>query len=82
MIFKKIHFPIFVVLVLSIFISCNKKIENPKNENHNLSVEKAVSFYNKQDYDSAYYYFYKASDACSEIEKERKVYENYQKENS
>lgn len=77
MIFKKIHFPIFIVFVSSIFISCNKEIENPKNENYNLNVEKAFSFYDKQEYDSAFYYFYKAKDACSDQEKERKVYALY-----
>jgi len=77
MIFKKIHFPIFILIVFSFFISCNKKIENPKNEKYSLNVTKALSFYDKQDYDSAYYYFYKAKDACSNQEKERKVYALY-----
>jgi signal transduction histidine kinase len=77
MIFKKVHFPIFIVIAFSIFISCNKKIENPINEKYSLNVKKAFLFYDKQEYDSAYYYFYKANDACSDQEKERRVYALY-----
>ncbi|MBC7525176.1 MAG: hypothetical protein H7239_12145 [Flavobacterium sp.] len=77
MILKKIHFPILIYIVFSFFISCNKKIENPKNEKYSLNLNKAFSFYYKQEFDSAYYYFYKAKETCSDKEKERKVYALY-----
>lgn len=77
MILKRFYFPIFIIVVFSIFISCNKKIDNPKNEKYSLNINKALVFDGKQELDSAYYYFYKAKEACSDQEKERMVYALY-----
>jgi signal transduction histidine kinase len=63
--------------VFSIFSSCNKKIDNPKNEKYSLNISKALAFNDKQELDSAYYYFYKAKEVCSDQEKERMVYALY-----
>ena len=77
MILKRFYFPIFIIVVFSIFISCNKKIDNPKNEKYSLNISKALAFNDKQELDSAYYYFYKAKEVCSDQEKERMVYALY-----
>lgn len=77
MILKRFYFPIFIIVVFSIFSSCNKKIDNPKNEKYSLNISKALAFNDKQELDSAYYYFYKAKEVCSDQEKERMVYALY-----
>jgi len=76
MIFKKIHFPIFSAIAFIVFISCVKK-ENIKNEEYSSNVTKGLSFYDKQEFDSAFYYFYKAKETCSNQEKEKIVYALY-----
>lgn len=81
MIFKKIQFPIFILLLICSIsiISCSKN-QNKKlvleNEYDNLRL-KGYSFYENQEFDSAFYYFYKAKAVCNTSDKKRIAYALY-----
>ena len=77
MIFKKIHFPIFILLFIFSLSSCNENIKtHPKDEYVNLRT-KGLALYENQNFDSAFYYFYKAKEVCKNSEKERIAYALY-----
>jgi len=75
MIAKKLHFPICIIWILSFLVSCqnqnDKKIENKV---YDALIEKASNYNTNQKYDSAFYYYYKAKEACSTNEKDRIAY--------
>ena len=76
MILKRFYFPIFTLVIFLFVSSCSKK-EHKKNEVYDINVSKAMLFYQKQEFDKAFYYFYKAKEACKKDEKEKKVYVLY-----
>ena len=77
MIFKKIHFPIFILLSIFSLSSCNENNKtHSKDEYVNLRTKGFVSYEN-QKFDSAFYYFYKAKEVCKNSEKDRIAYALY-----
>lgn len=64
---KKLHFPIFVIFILSIqscaFFSQKGQSLNGSNE-YNKIIESAEKFNQEKNYDSAFYYFNKARNNC------------------
>lgn len=79
MIVKKCHFPIFMLTVVAMLLlfSCTKNSNKKDNPQFNKLVETAQAFYNKQQFDSALVYFYKARLACSLEELDRISYSLY-----
>lgn len=76
MIFKKIHFPIFIVIAICLFNACAKKVQE-KNKKYSYFLAKADSLKANQNFDKAFYYYNQAKLSCSEDEKARKVYALY-----
>lgn len=77
MIFKKIHFPIFILLFIFSLSSCNENNKtHSKDEYVNLRT-KGLALYENQKFDSAFYYFYKAKEVCKNSEKDRIAYALY-----
>ena len=77
MIHKQFRFPIVVFIMCILFInySCNNKnvkdIPNPVfYKNINIAEQKLT----ESNYQSAFYYYFKAKESCSENEKDRMVY--------
>ena len=68
---KKIHFPIFFWGILSLFLSCDKKGNPEKEVLYDTLIDRALVFQTQQKYDSAFYYFYKAKQACKRDEKDK-----------
>jgi signal transduction histidine kinase len=78
MIFKKLFFPIFILLGVLIFSSCSQEEKlKSKNKVYDILIEKALAFYSVQKYDSAFFYFYKSKDACKSDDLERITYSLY-----
>ncbi len=77
MINSKVHFPIFLfaLTIVCLFSSCeNKNKINSQSDPYNITLDKALSFNDKQQYDSAYFYFNKAKSLCTKEEKDKMVY--------
>ena len=73
MILKKLHFPIYILLLAFLFViqSCGEKKSKkyvPK-QNHLIKINRFIDlgddFFKKDIYDSSYYYFNKAKLACN-----------------
>lgn len=81
MILKKFSFPIFIGVALAVvfLFSCENSEKSAKKENPAFEklTNKAESFYNIQQFDSALVYYYKAKLACSKDELDRKSYSLY-----
>ncbi len=75
MILKPERFPIFIfyALMLLVFCACDKKSFIGNND-FDHCIEKANGFYEKQQFDSAFFYFNKAKQTCTDREKEQKNY--------
>ncbi len=77
MIHAKVHFPIFSLLiaVLLLLSSCNNQKElSKKTDPYNTTLDRALVYYDKQQYDSAYFFFNKAKSLCSKDEKDQMVF--------
>lgn len=64
MIAKKFHFPIYIFSLVCVFIlqSCEKNATNSKStnrDNYTKYITLAEEYINKQEFDSAFYYYYK-----------------------
>ena len=70
MIFKKFHFPIFVLLaVFFALISCEKKpLNKPEKKSNLVEINRLIllgeKHFKNTKYDSSYYYFNKAKSLC------------------
>ncbi|MWB96854.1 tetratricopeptide repeat protein [Flavobacterium sp. GA093] len=80
MISKRIHFPIFIiVLILSLIMhSCQKKRILSKDKSttkkYNAFLDEAEKQFNNQVYDSAFYYYNKSKLICEPYENEKIIY--------
>lgn len=75
MIARKLHFPICIIWMFFFFISCeNQKDKNLENKVYDALIEKAEDYSTNQKYDSAFYYYFKAKEACTNNEKDRIAY--------
>ncbi|MBF2708340.1 tetratricopeptide repeat-containing sensor histidine kinase [Flavobacterium soyangense] len=81
MIFKKVNFPIFVLVALFLILqSCEKKPKNLPDKKSNLKeidrvIDLGDNYFEKVKYDSAYYYLNKAKSLCNpRIDKTRIIY--------
>lgn len=79
MIVKKCPFPIFMLTVVALLLqfSCTKNPNKKVNPQFDKLVGTALEFHNKQQFDSALVYFYKAKLACSDEELDRISYSLY-----
>jgi signal transduction histidine kinase len=81
MICKKIHFPIFILLIIftTTYLSCNdsQNKEIYYEDQYDTLVSRGFTFYENQNFDSAFYYFYKAKEVCKNSEKDRIAYALY-----
>jgi tetratricopeptide (TPR) repeat protein len=81
MICKKIHFPIFILLIIftTTYLSCNdsQNKEIYYEDQYDTLVSRGFTFYGNQNFDSAFYYFYKAKEVCKNSEKDRIAYALY-----
>lgn len=68
----KRHFPILFLFFL--LIGCQQKQENLFSTKYDTLIDKGKESLKKEDYNKAYYYFYKANESCYETEKDRKLY--------
>lgn len=79
MITKKLHFPIFILLLMFFYIimSCNeKKVKQSESNNHsqyNTYLDLAENYSSKQHYDSAFYYYNKAKSICNVPQDNNKI---------
>ncbi|WP_395063374.1 hypothetical protein [Flavobacterium sp.] len=81
MILKKFRFPIFFLMLLStyFFVACSNKKNDEKLSivNYDVAIKKAIALYATQQFDSSFYYFYKAKQICQKEDKDRIVYALY-----
>jgi signal transduction histidine kinase/tetratricopeptide (TPR) repeat protein len=79
MITKKLHFPIFVLLLVSFYviICCTKKTvklgEFKNSSQYNTFLDYAEKHSGKQNYDSAFYYYNKAKSICNVPQDNNKI---------
>lgn len=64
--------PFFVLIILLLFLSCKEKKTNPIKPNPNKKEasflqEKAISYFQKNSYDSSFYYFNKSKIAFENL---------------
>ena len=64
---------------MTTYLSCNEsQYKKTYHEDHyDTLINKGYTFYGNQKFDSAFYYFYKAKEACKSSEKERIAYALY-----
>ena len=77
MVNTKFHFPIFLfaLTIVCLFSSCeNQNKVNSQSDPYNTTLDVALSFNEKQQYDSAYFYFNKAKSLCAKEEKDKMVF--------
>nr|WP_314897360.1 ATP-binding protein [uncultured Flavobacterium sp.] len=67
MILKKLHFPIYILLLILLFVtqSCEKKTQNNQKKQHNVAEINSFlaighKHYDNEEFDSSYYYYNKA----------------------
>lgn len=70
----KIHFPIFILLVTTILLSCQDKKRTSKIKNYDFFIQKANDFENKNLTDSAYFNYHLAKNNLSDKSSEEFTY--------
>jgi signal transduction histidine kinase len=73
---KKVHFPIFIIVLLLCCISCTKSIEdrNFKRKAYDSITDLAEASFKKQEYEKAYRYYFISKTLTNADEAERKIY--------
>lgn len=79
MILKKVHFPIYIILLMLLFAlqSCEKKTQNipviKKTTEYSKQFTLAENYFDSQDYDSAFYYYNKIKSSCDVTKDQEKI---------
>lgn len=75
---QKVHFPIFILIMILTIVSCKKESNLNVTPKNNSSYSSFLSLADKhtenQVYDSAFYYYNKSKQVCNTNEKEKKIY--------
>ncbi|MDN3674386.1 hypothetical protein QWY99_15155 [Flavobacterium branchiarum] len=75
---QKVHFPIFILIMILTIVSCKKESNLNVTPKNNSSYSSFLSLADKhtenQVYDSAFYYYSKSKQVCNTNEKEKKIY--------
>lgn len=78
MIAKKLHFPIFIFLLVCVFTiqSCKKNPDSvplENNQNYAKCITLAEKYINEQEFDSAFFYYYKIKSTCNPKKDQNKI---------